>query len=319
MKKIIISMLTMAAMVACSSESDPIDNIDPKGDAKVEVKLNAGINYVETKAPIVTANGFLSSDLANVFFFKSEGTPDWSTVTSAISGTIKKTDGEISFTQAQFYPTNGSNLSIIGLYLGASATSPVPSSGIITATIDGTQDIIYTPTAVTGSRVTPAATNLVFNHLLTQISFKIRKDNAVTEDIALTGVKITKVNEIDINKTVTIDLTKSSDYLSFSGSSTEGFTVTGYPTANLTDDAIPTTVTDAIMLESEISSIRVELASDAFPSKKLTAKINGLPETNNMFEKGKAYTITLTVKDKAFSGNATITDWDPKTGSADID
>ena len=53
MKALVFNMLTIAAtfaaMTACTSESDPVDEINPK-DAKVEIKLNAGVVDVQTKA-----------------------------------------------------------------------------------------------------------------------------------------------------------------------------------------------------------------------------------------------------------------------------
>lgn len=53
MKTLVLSMIsiaaTVAAMTACTSESDPINDITNPKDAKVEIKLNAGVVNVETK------------------------------------------------------------------------------------------------------------------------------------------------------------------------------------------------------------------------------------------------------------------------------
>ena len=65
MKTLVLSMIsiaaTIAAMTACTSEGDPIDNID--NGQPVEIQLNAGV--VTTKAAITSnADGKLSADLA---------------------------------------------------------------------------------------------------------------------------------------------------------------------------------------------------------------------------------------------------------------
>ena len=54
MKTLVLSMIsiaaTVAAMTACTSEGDPIDNID--NGQPVEIKLNAGV--ITTKSPITS-------------------------------------------------------------------------------------------------------------------------------------------------------------------------------------------------------------------------------------------------------------------------
>ena len=65
MKTLVLSMIsiaaTVAAMTACTSESDPINDITNPKDAKVEIKLNAGVLGVETKAAITTSTTFIAT------------------------------------------------------------------------------------------------------------------------------------------------------------------------------------------------------------------------------------------------------------------
>ena len=52
MKKLMISMLAMAAMVSCTNEIEGPDQPQVNQNEPVEIKLNAGVGTITTKAPV---------------------------------------------------------------------------------------------------------------------------------------------------------------------------------------------------------------------------------------------------------------------------
>ena len=52
MKKLMISMLAMAAMVSCTNEIENPDQPKIEGNEPVEIKLNAGINWSLKRKPL---------------------------------------------------------------------------------------------------------------------------------------------------------------------------------------------------------------------------------------------------------------------------
>lgn len=113
MKTLVLSMIsiaaTVAAMTACTSEGDPIDNID--NGQPVEIQLNAGIGSITTKTPITSDDqGKLSSALPGIQFVKAADiaeSPAWGDVSKVASTAEIKTDdistGKISFNTPLYY------------------------------------------------------------------------------------------------------------------------------------------------------------------------------------------------------------------------
>lgn len=304
MKNLVFSMLAMAAMVSCTSESDPINEITD-GD-KVEIKLNAGIVKVDTKAAIESnASSLPTSDLANVFIFRTDAktTPDWTTITpNSFKGTIK-TDGTITADPKQYYPTNGDNTYLAGLFLGESATQPTITTGKTDVTITGEQDILWAAPIDKGVKSTPLDNaTLAFKHQLTQFKFVVKNDATVTE--AITGIEIKIQNA---NTTTKIALNDGTFDTWSTPISTIGFT--GLAT---TADLNRSTATNGVMLEPNLSKIVLKVsATDYTKDQEIT--IEG--SDNGKFEQGKAYTITLTFKAKEISGKATVAPWTEGTAT----
>lgn len=324
MKTLVLSMIsiaaTIAAMTACTSESDPINDITNPKDAKVEIKLNAGVGSIISKASIESnESGQPSSPVQNVFLYKKESAsePTWTTesFTQAINSTINN-DGTIEFSDDQYYPLNDNNVYFVGLYTGKSTVSEF-TSGSATLTITGDEDILYAAPINAGKRsdiATEENRKMVFNHKLTQIKFTFLKDASITDNISITGMKITKVGTTGIHNSCTIALNNGvlNDWkgdISSSGIAIE------CPTTAL-ENINPTDPTNGVMVEPEIGTIEIEVNSDAFPSKKLTSIITA-PASGN-FKAGTSYTIALTVKDKSISGTASITKWDTENGTGDL-
>ena len=127
MKTLVLSMIsiaaTVAAMTACTSEGDPIDNID--NGQPVEIQLNAGIGSITTKTPITSDDqGKLSSALPGIQFVKAADiaeSPAWGDVSKVASTAEIKTDdistGKISFNTPLYYNVDPTLKSwLIGYY-----------------------------------------------------------------------------------------------------------------------------------------------------------------------------------------------------------
>ena len=322
MKTLVLSMIsiaaTVAAMTACTSESDPINEVVNPKDAKVEIKLNAGVSSISTKAAIESdASGNPSSNVEHVFLYKQEGNtePTWGSANlgNAIGVTINN-DGKIDFgANTQYYPVDGKNVYFIGYHTG-STTAETPATGNkIPVTITGVEDVLYANSINAGKRgdVT-AVPKMKFKHLLTQIKFTLQKDANVTGDISVTSIKITQASEAGLNTTFNMSLADGA--LSDWAGTTSEIVVTNVPTGNLTTNA--SSSTDGVLLQPEATSITIEVTSASFPDSKLTTKINGV--TAGVFKAGTSYTIALTVKDKSVSGSASIEQWKDENGSGEL-
>ena len=307
MKTLVLSMIsiaaTIAAMTACTSEGDPIDNID--NGQPVEIQLNAGV--VTTKAAITSnADGKLSADLANVHFYRIDGAdPNWGTATpSSFKGTILAADKKISITEKQYYPANGDKTTIAGLFVGETAnTTPSITNGVINVNITGSEDILCATPVDLGNRKTPTATPLGFNHLLTQFKFIVKIDKeSITEAISNISINVKNAN-------TSANVTLSDGSI---GTWSTPNTITGPAGLEATADGQPSTASNGIMLEPNLPSITLVIKGNGLPEEGLEATIQG--SDTNKFEQGKAYDITLTFKAREVTGTATVAEWE--TGTA---
>lgn len=303
MKTLVLSMIsiaaTVAAMTACTSESDGIDEAQ-----QLAIKLNAGV--VQTKAVIESdASKHPTKEITPVYFYRDDETkgviPTWTSSTN-FNGKIG-TDGTITgFTQ--YYASDGKETHIAGLYLGENITpAPAVTNKSVSFTIDGDQDILFAPTINVGSRNEPANSNvLAFEHKLTQFKF-----------VAKTGTNIGAINGINVNiknynTTSTISLVDG----------TFGTWATPISAKNITLVALAnggaSTPSDGIMLEPGLKSITLEVTASDYLTAAQSLTINGTDgTTSDSFEAGKSYTITITFKGKEVTASATISPWEEGT------
>lgn len=309
MKTLVLSMIsiaaTIAAMTACTSEGDPIDNID--NGQPVEIQLNAGV--VTTKAAITSdTDGKLSADLANVHFYRIDGaTPDWAATTpTTFTGKILAANKKISITDKQYYPVNGDKTTIAGLFVGDGATTPTLTSGVADVTITGKEDIISAIPVDLGNRETPNTTPLAFNHLLTQFQFVVKTDNSTVQE-AINNINI---NVKSANKSAKVTLSTGT----IAGWSNSG-SITGPTGLTAAADGTVSIASDGIMLEPNLASITLVITSDNLPNGGLEVTINGTDGTDGskMFQQGYAYKVTLTFKAKEVEGTAIVAQWKPGT------
>lgn len=280
MKKILFSMLAMAAMVSCSNENEQIDGIN----GKVEIKMTAGVGNVITKAAIGQgASGALSNDLG-VFFHRHDGTTaDWTALSPALPATIA-TAGTITFGTTQYYTIDGNKSHFFGYYPTGAATD-----GVITWDLDGTKDIIISDEQV-GDKTTTQGLKFAFNHKLTLLKFKVKAENAVADE---------KITSITI---------KNQENKASYTPETKAFACIG--STDLATEA-PTTNADITTVGIDGGTL---LLAPASAEKELTLVVVTSKGTYNgkvtvECKANTSYVVTLTIKQQEVSGSATVGEW----------
>lgn len=202
MKTLVLSMISIAAilatMTACTSESDPVDEVKNN----TEIKTTAGIGIVTTKAPI---NQSFSSDL-DVLFFKpiDAATTDWADGEQVYARVAAASGHAITFHETKggtekklYYNADVTKLShLAGCYIDNATTTDDLTDGTITFSITGSQDIMAT-SGQSGSSAS-AFSAFTFNHLLAQLEFVIQpKEGADATAIQTIFGKVTKIELLE--------------------------------------------------------------------------------------------------------------------------
>lgn len=303
MKNLLLGMLAMAAMVSCSSENDPIDDVAGGKQDKVEIKLNAGVVGVETKSPVVSWSNTEVS-----FANKTGGTGSYATTTPwfakiADGGSVSFVNAE-GATESHYYEADGSTTSLIGYYPRGTY-----NNGIVIYSLTGEEDIMVSQ-ELSGDKNTPMTnteTKFKFEHLLSQLKFIVKSG----ENFG-TGVKVTKIVLNGTNTSATLTLTGASPALTF-GSDAAPLTI--YDKAEGADIASSTAAVATKMVQPGVSGMTLDITAGG-------TEYTGIPITiansNNAPDASTAYDITLTFSKKEVAAEAEIGEWKTGTGSADV-
>lgn len=305
MKTLVLSMIsiaaTVAAMTACTSESDPINEITNPKDAKVEIKLNAGVIGVETKAAITgddtfeaTIVGWESADKPT-----AEAELAWQTTAKNISG--KASNEVLKLEQTQYYNPNGTKTYIRGFYPTAT-----PNGTSITFTNEtGSVDLIMSDLTDVGTKAATLPVNIPFSHKLSQLKMNIKKDASLGDDVTLKSITVKNAvvpTGFDLI-TGTINYSEPTD-ISISNISDASI--------NNTDGSI---VGDPIMIKpiTETNAITLDIVTSQGTFSGIAVNLD---DTDT--DGGTSYNIDLTFKKKDVSTTASVTDWTSGTGSGDV-
>ena len=318
MKNLLLGMLAMAAMVSCSSENDPIDDVTGGKQDKVEIKLNAGIAAATKSAGVITETGGVLANDLQVRFFRpvDAATATWTTgdelyaVVAAASGhsiTFKDKEGDGAVDKKIYYSNaEGVNSYLAGCFLDDAVITAADDlkDGKIAFTITGQQDIMATKGG-SGSKST-AFGDFKFEHLLSQINVQLIGTAASESNFG----KITKVEIIEVPTQLELTL---------SGGEPAIAAVTPAETGNITiysgtEKAIPTTSSpagDAVMIWSKVSDNSTIGSQDA-PLKVKITTTNGaytVPVTiTDGLQASQNHSITLTFSEK-IDAQATFGEW----------
>ena len=304
MKTLVLSMIsiaaTLAAMTACTSEGDPIDEVD----VKVPIELNAGVLEISSKAVVNPGDAFEAQVIA------SETTKTYTTSlwTESGAGNISvDTDGKVSFNPIQYYPADGKTIYMIGYSPRATA-----SNGKVAYTIQGDNDIMVS-NEISGSRTNKSSTGkeLNFKHLLTQLQIKVI---AADKDAIDAWGDITSIEVVDASTTVELDLTQG--VLTETSSKTIANVHVDYDfTTALT---LPNSAASPTAEEAKPAGNVMVLPSDTkyqllIKTEKNTDGITIDPSVVST-EASKAYEIKLTFKASNVDVTASVGQWEPVTG-----
>lgn len=289
---------TVAAMTACTGESDPIDELNPK-DAKVEIKATAGIGAidVDTKAAVEP-----KAALPDVAFVRIDGaTLDWTTSNAiTCTGDIAATTGEITFSTPQYYPQVDAANFICYYPNEALAAGVVSFTGL-----DGTKDIMCSEAVSTKRADNSSSISFDLAHKLTQLKFKVKATDqqAIDNWGTITSIELT-------NQKTSAKLTLSTGTLAFDGTADTPITILSGGSQALTTAADGVEIGDAILAEAGLSeySIKVITSKNTEGTTIKLKDVAGVAST--------AYTITLTFKGKSIVSNGSIGEWIPDTNGS---
>ncbi|RGP17212.1 fimbrillin family protein [Parabacteroides gordonii] len=318
MKTLVLSMIsiaaTVAAMTACTSESDGIDDLTK--DAPVEIKMSAKVLNIETRAtgPINDVN----TAIDDIGFIRKDAKPadantiDWTTSPTEYSAKIAA-GGAITFTPVPYYPADkATSAYMIGYHPKGTVTS-----GAVEYTIDGNTDIMYAE-RVDGNKEKTTALTPNFNHLLSQLVLKITGGTTEAEANAAAAawgtISSISVKSIQPKYTLALSTGKLTVVTNDNEATAINFEApaSGFPTiATTTDDA------GYCMIPPQGSQITLAVTTDKTTKDVIITipeRTGENPRPANTTLAGEAYTVTLTFKANEIESTASVTAWTPVAG-----
>lgn len=304
MKKLMISMLAMAAMVSCTNEIENPDQPKVNENEPVEIVLNGKVNEITTKSAIQPNTAFSAQIIALNGNAADYSNPLWGEDTK---GNISiAADGKVTFSTPQYYPADGSSIKLRGF--APQTTSIVNET--VSYTIDGTQDIMIAP-EITADKVDKTNKKLAFEHLLTQLQIKVKAEDQAAIDAWGT------ITSITINAVKTLELDLSTGKLGAKTSSPEngdlsleGFSTGQALTVVADADAV---AAGSIMLLPSDTAYKLKITTSKVASKEITISLDKTIASN-------AHVITVTFKAAEITVTATAGTWatgTTGTGTAD--
>lgn len=289
MKKFILSILAIAAMTSCTKTSE--DDVDP--NAPVEIKLGGSITAL-SKAAVID-NTFT----AQVASSETTGNYTTSLWSGTDAGKINVNNGSVTFIQTEYYPNDGGTV-----YMKGFAPQATINAGQVAYTISGKEDIMVT-SEISGSRTDNTGKELTFNHLLTQLKFKLVAEDA--DAITYWG-SITSITVKDVEKDLVLNLNTGE--------------LTAATTPNKGDLEVSEDFASKALTTTAVENgyIMVLPSTTAYVLNiKTTENTGGVDVTISpvVTVKGTAHEITLTFKRSEIASSAKTTPWttgDPGSG-----
>lgn len=201
MKTLVLSMIsiaaTVAAMTACTSESDPVDEIVNPKDAKVEIKLSTGVGSITTKAtPIEEFNNsdvtLLRQDIS------SDGNTDWGSNTVSEEYQLSNTAIPLAISQKYFNNDESLKSIFVGFYPTTGASR---NNDKVTYIITGEEDLLCSQELNVGTKVAQTPTpKLTFKHLLSQVDINVvGTSNANTVFGEITSITLSMPTSVEVS------------------------------------------------------------------------------------------------------------------------
>lgn len=326
MKTLVLSMIsiaaTVAAMTACTSESDPVDEIVNPKDAKVEIKMSTGVGEITTKATATTAFSNTPITILRQDIDNTNGETNWSS--DFISKDYRLTGANITLDKDQKYFNNdGSKKSMfIGYSNTANATSN--NDGTVSYTITGNEDLLCTQELNVGTKTQQELTpKLNFKHMLSQVEIKVIGTEKADE---LFGT----INSISLVMPTSIKVTLKTAVATATNSETNDITIfTNSSNKKISElSAISEALGSIFVLPGygkTDTNLTIKLATTVnAENKELTVTINNIATTVDASEKngllaGYKHVITLTFNDNITISSEIDTVTNGGNGSGEIE
>lgn len=306
MKTLVLSMIsiaaTVAAMTACTSESDEIDNVI---EAPKKIELKAGVMEITTRAAVEQGKGFTGKVIASTTT-KDYSMPLW---TEENAGNISVADGgAVTFTPEQYYPADGSIIYMIGV-------APQPqtvSSGSANYTITGDEDIMFAK-EISGQKKeeTPTSKALEFNHLLTQLKINVIADS---QDAINAWGTITSIQVLDAATELKLDLNSENGTIAEAvDPKKQALNLKGFSTTMVIpkDEAKNAGYCMLLPLENSVYKLLVKTSNN-------TTGVTITPTNIAKLDASTAYTITLTFRSTNVDITAATGEWKSDTNGSGI-
>lgn len=299
-----LCLLLVAASLCACSKSESGEQL-PGGEAAI--RLSAGLlsASVQSKAPINSGDTFTPA----VAGWESTATasytaqPTWNTTTSEITasataqavtlaaGQVYNADRTIKTYMKAWYPQGGLNNGMVS-FVGDPKYAD-----------DGTVDVLLSG-EVSGSKSDRENKVLAFEHLATQLKFVVKAGTGLAEGTKLTKIELKNVEvPSGINLTTDALLSSSKSVLAVPG--IDGNLVIG---TTETGDAAGKPL---MIVPPSGNTVTLKVTTSVAEFDNIEATI----DTDEKFQAGKAYTITLTFGQKNIELSATLAEWSAGTGS----
>lgn len=292
MKNFMFLAIVAALLSGCLS-GDEQESTSATREVPVEIKVNAGIFEIKTRAPVNTGQTITAK------FVASSSTGDYTTNLWSATGTFSASttaSAAFSFTPQQYYPTNGNTVYVKGYYPQGTLASNIASF----SETDGSNDVMITAEA-SGSKTTSSPLAFTFNHLLTQLQFTF----VAGTGFPTSGKSVTSISIVNQQTPASLNINDGTVTYNPVGS---GFALTG--TFPIT--ASPgTTATVYPMVKSGATSVVLGIVADGVTYPNVTVNLTTVT--------GNAHNIILTFTPKEITATAIVTAWvTGGTGSSTI-
>lgn len=306
MNRLIIGLLALSGLVACSNENKT--NTGSNTDEDVFIRLSAGMPSAtanpDSKA-VISGNATFTASVAGWEALAGEedysASPTWEASIADIQAEANQQS--VALNPSQVYNADDD----IKTYMKAwYPTGNVEAGKVAFANTDGTVDALLAG-AVSGSKWDNEGKVLQFTHPATQIKFIVKEGSGLAANTTIERITI-----IDAELPTGFDLT--SDVVTYAAKANldipgiDGSLVIG---TTETGDRAGEPVMIRPMSGNTLA-LEVETSTATFD---VTATIDGDAD----FVAGKAYTITLTFMQSDIELSATVTPWTEGTGSGQVE
>lgn len=291
-----LGLSALILLASCNNDNEAVGT----DSNKTLIRLGT---VMQTKAPVNDASGLNTAGIG-IFGITTKKTvagdavTDWTAakILDNVKPQSVESDGSIVLPIPYYYPEDAAD------YVKFMAFHPYAATGTtgdnylhvtdaaapeLNFTLTGKEDLMYATPAI-GNNATTVAQELAFKHSLTQITFDVIKDAAMTGDLSVTGIQFAGVNttgKMNIETGAISDWGTPGDLTAFNSVSDGG--AVEIPASGAT----PVVAGSPVMLQGGQEKFALNIATTA----KTFQGVEILPTSPaTAFEVGKSYKVTIT-------------------------